>query len=65
MTNQEIIDYFDGSHTVYKFTGKINELQQLQETQGVGFNYIRVQDEIYFVTQTPAADSRISIITGD
>jgi hypothetical protein len=64
MTSQEIIDYFQGN-PVYKFTGKMIELQQLQEECGGSFNCLIVHDIVYFTTQIPATDGRITIFSGN
>lgn len=64
MTNQQILDYFKGA-TVYKFNGTASELQQLQEETNNGYNFVRVQDVIYFVAQQEVRDSRAVVLTGE
>ena len=62
--NQQILDYFKGA-TVYKFNGTASELQQLQEETNNGYNFVRVQDVIYFVAQQEVRDSRAVVLTGE
>ena len=64
MTNQEIINYF-GNRTVYKYTGSLEELQQLQESTNNSYNYIIVSEVIYFVATDPVTDSKAQAITGE
>jgi hypothetical protein len=63
MTNQEILDYYTG-RVVYQFNGNVDELQQLQEETENSYNYIRVQDQIYFVAQNAVEDPRAVVLTG-
>lgn len=64
MTNQEILNYF-GSKTVYKYSGTILELQQLQEATNNSYNYLIVSDIIYFVASDPVTDLKAQIFTGE
>lgn len=63
MTNQEILNYF-GNKTVYKYSGTVSELQQLQETTNNSYNYIVVLETIYFVANDPVTDPEAQIVTG-
>jgi hypothetical protein len=63
MTNQEILDYYTG-RVVYQFNGTVDELQQLQEETENSYNYIRVQDQIYFIAQNAVEDQRAVVLTG-
>jgi len=64
MTSQEILQHFNNS-TVYKFDGKLSELQEMQETNSNSYNYIIVGDDIYFVAAKQVSDSRVSILSGE
>lgn len=64
MTTQQILQHFNNS-TVYKFNGKLNELQEMQETNSNSYNYIIVSDVIYFVAAKQVSDSRVSILSGE
>jgi hypothetical protein len=64
MTTQQILEYFNNS-TVYKFNGKLSELQEMQEANSNSYNYIIVSDVIYFVAANQVSDSRVSILSGE
>jgi hypothetical protein len=62
MTTQEILEHFNNS-TVYKFDGKLNELQEMQEANSNSYNYIVVRDVVYFVAADQVSDFRVSILS--
>ena len=64
MTTQQILEYFNNS-TVYKFNGKLSELQEMQEANSNSYNYIVVGDDVYFVAAKQVSDSRVSILSGE
>jgi hypothetical protein len=64
MTETEIINYFN-QDTVYKFTGNLNELQELQTSTVNSYNYLIVKDVIFFVARNVVSDPRAVVITGE
>jgi hypothetical protein len=64
MTETEIINYFSQS-TVYKFSGNLNELHELQTYTSNSYNYLFVKDVIFFVARNEVNDPRAVVITGE
>lgn len=62
MTLQEIKDHF-GDNIIYKFNGTRDELYALMMDNSTGYNYIMVNDEIYFTSLVKVDDVKIEIIT--
>lgn len=62
MTTTEILNYFAGN-TVYSFSGTAQELQQLQITTNNSYNYIKVDNIIYFVAEHEVTDLRATKLT--
>lgn len=49
MTNEEIKNYF-GNSTVYSFGGKLEELKNIMQTAGVGYNTLVANyGQVYFI----------------
>lgn len=63
MTNNEILDYYNNVPNVYIFNGTLEELNDLQNLTSNSYNYIKVQDRIYFAAQNAVSDSRAVLIT--
>lgn len=61
MTEQEVLDYYK-DRTVYKFAGTLEELNTLQTETNNSYNYIKVQNTVYFVAQNPVEDPRAQIL---
>ena len=61
MTNQEIKDYF-GQQTVYRFDGSLKDLQSLMESQGISYNYIVDQYQVYFIAYGLVSDNRAVLL---
>lgn len=64
MNNEQIFTYF-GHNTVYKYSGSLSELKEIQESTNNSFNYIIVSDVIYFVAIDPVLDSKAQLIMGE
>lgn len=62
MTKTEILNYFV-DRVVYQFNGTAQELQQLQTDTNNSYNYIKVDNIIYFVAEHEVADSRVTKLT--
>lgn len=64
MTNEEILKYF-ATDLVYKFTGTVEELKELQQTTNNSYNYLIVADVIYVRAEKPIVSSKAAILTGE
>jgi hypothetical protein len=64
MSNEQIFSYF-GHNNVYKYSGSLSELKQIQESTNNSFNYIIVSDVIYFVAIDDVTDSKAQLIMGE
>lgn len=64
MTNEEILNYFSNL-TVYVFTGTLQELKELQESENNSYNYLIVKDTIYFTAEKSINNKNIVIFTGE
>lgn len=65
MNEDEIKNYFN-QHKIYKYTGRINELEPKMQTALISFNTLGVGENIYFVCQnqedpTVIADDKLSV----
>lgn len=56
MTKTEILNYFAGN-IVYQFNGTNQQLEQLQINTNNSYNYIKVDNIIYFVAEHEVTDS--------
>lgn len=63
MTNNEILEYYGNAPNVYVFDGTLDELSELMESNQNSYNYVKVRDTIYFVSNNPVANPKAALIT--